>query len=51
MYYKIKNNYATKINGTLKTNKIRNKIMKEDLMFCHLGNGVSVCDRLRKELI
>ena len=25
------------------------KSNKEDLFFCHLGNGVSVCDRLRKE--
>lgn len=25
------------------------KLNKEDLIFCHLGNGVSVCDRLRKE--
>lgn len=32
-----------------KFNKERNKVMKEDLMFCHLGNGVTVCDRLRKE--
>lgn len=22
--------------------------MKEDLMFCHLGNGVTVCDKQRK---
>lgn len=25
------------------------KSRKEDLMFCHLGNGISVCDKLRKE--
>ena len=23
--------------------------MKEDLMFCHLGNGVTVCDRQRRK--
>lgn len=25
------------------------KSNKEDLIFCYLGNSVSVCDRLRKE--
>lgn len=34
------------------SNKLEMKTIKsnkEDLFFCHLGNGVSVCDRLRKE--
>lgn len=24
--------------------------MKEDLMFCHLGNGVTVCDQTAKKI-